>query len=466
MCVRRSIAWFGVSILLLATRPAPAETTWPQWRGPSREGRVTGDAWPDSLAEERLVQRWRVELEPSYSGPIVVEDRVFVTETVDRKSERATALSRADGSMLWQAEWPGAMSVPFFARANGDWIRATPAYDEGNLYVAGMRDELVCLDAATGQERWRVDFVAELKSALPSFGFVSSPLVLGDSVYVQAGGGFCRIDKHTGRLQWRTLDDGGGMWGSAFSSPYFTTLHGVPQILVQTRQRLAGVEPESGRVLWSTEVEAFRGMNIVTPTVFEQKLFTSSYGGGSWLFAVDFTPAEATVDLVWRNKVQGYMSSPILWNGHAYLHLRNQRFACLDLTTGQERWITRPFGKYWSLVANADKLLALDETGELYLIRLNPEQFELLDSRKLTDNSWAHLAVAGEDVFIRDLAGQVTAGELLGPHALMPLPHDLLEPQRACPHDPVEKDRPAGATCPIVSARISLRRTTGSEIVP
>ncbi len=72
---------------------------------------------------------------------------------------------------------------------------------------------------------------------------------------------------------------------------------------------------------------------------------------------------------------------------------------------GRERRITRPFGKYWSLVANADKLLALDETGELYLIRLNPEQFELLDSRKLTDNSWAHLAVAGEDVFIRDLAG-------------------------------------------------------------
>ncbi len=30
------------------------------------------------------------------------------------------------------------------------------------------------------------------------------------------------------------------------------------------------------------------------------------------------------------------------------------------------------------------------------------------------------------------LAGQVTAGEVLGHHALMPLPHDLLEPQRAC----------------------------------
>ncbi len=392
------------ALLILARNTGLAESTWPQWRGPSRDGRMAGDAWPDSLDEAHLAPQWRVELGPSYSGPIVAEDRVFVTETVDRKSERVSALSRTDGRVLWQAEWPGAMTVPFFARANGDWIRATPAYDGASLYVAGMRDLLVCLDAATGRERWRVDFMAEFESPLPSFGFVSSPLVLGDSVYVQAGGGFCRLDKQTGKLHWRTLEDGGGMWGSAFSSPYFTTLHGVPQILVQTRQRLAGIDPESGEVLWSTPVEAFRGMNIVTPTVYEQQLFTSSYGGGSWLFAVDLGAAEATVDLVWRNKLQGYMSSPIIRDGHAYLHLRNRRFACLDLTTGKERWITRPYGQYWSLVANDDRLLALDETGELYLIRLNPQEFDLLDSRRLTDNSWAHLAVAGEEVFVRDIA--------------------------------------------------------------
>jgi outer membrane protein assembly factor BamB len=187
------------------------------------------------------------------------------------------------------------MSVPFFAKANGDWIRATPACDGKSLYVAGIRDVLVCLAADTGRQRWRVDFMAELKSVLPAFGFASSPMIHGNSVYVQAGGGFCRLDKETGKLIWRTLDDGGGLWSSAFSSPY--------------------------------------------------------------------------------------------------------------LATGEERWITKPYGKYWSLVANGDKLLALDERGDLYLIRLNPEQFELLDTRKLTENSWAHLAVAGEDVFIRDLAG-------------------------------------------------------------
>jgi glycosyltransferase involved in cell wall biosynthesis len=72
---------------------------------------------------------------------------------------------------------------------------------------AGMRDVLVCLDAATGAERWRADFVEQFKSPLPAFGFVCSPLVVGDFVYVQAGAGFCKLDKQTGKVLWRVLTD-------------------------------------------------------------------------------------------------------------------------------------------------------------------------------------------------------------------------------------------------------------------
>ncbi|MFM8414536.1 MAG: PQQ-binding-like beta-propeller repeat protein, partial [Planctomycetota bacterium] len=180
----------------------------------------------------------------------------------------------------------------------------------------------------------------------------------------------------------------------------------VPQILVQTRNDLAGVDPETGTVLWKTGVEAFRGMNIVTPTVHDGKVFTTSYGGGSFLFAVDPAQGEKPVEQLWRNKVQGYMSSPIVIGGHAYVHLRNQRFACLDLATGKEAWITKPFGKYWSLVANGDRILALDETGDLRLIRATPAAFELVGEAKVAEEeSWAHLAVEGRELFVRDLEG-------------------------------------------------------------
>ncbi len=98
---------------------------WPQWRGPARDGTVVGGKWPETLNEQSLTQTWRVELQPSYSGPVISGDRVFVTETVAKKFERVRALDRATGRELWQHTAEGAMSVPFFAKSNGDWIRAT-----------------------------------------------------------------------------------------------------------------------------------------------------------------------------------------------------------------------------------------------------------------------------------------------------------------------------------------------------
>lgn len=378
-------------------------SSWPQWRGPTRDGRIEAEPWPKKLADDALRQVWRVELGPSYSGPIVSEDRVFVTETQDEKYEVVRALDRETGKELWANQWEGALSVPFFARANGDWIRATPAYDGQRLYVAGMRDVLVCLDGNTGKEVWRVDFVRELQTPVPQFGFVCSPLVVGDYLYVQAGASFAKLDKLSGEIIWRSLQDEGGMQGSAFSSPSIDNLAGADQLVVQTRSTLAGVHPESGDVLWSQDIPAFRGMNILTPTIQGDTVFTSSYGGRSFLFRVVPGTDGLQLSEVWTNKAQGYMSSPVVIDGHAYLHLRNQRFTCIHLETGETKWTTRPFGKYWSLVANGKQILALDERGQLRLIRANPDEFELIDERTVSDDAWAHLAVCDSEVFVREL---------------------------------------------------------------
>ena len=376
---------------------------WQQWRGPNRNGQIQAAAWPESIGESNLKQRWKVELGPGYSGPIVTADRVFVTETKDKKLEVVRALDRSTGEQLWETSWEGAMSVPFFAKANGDWIRATPAFDGERLYVAGMRDVLVCLDGASGEILWQVDFVEETSAPLPAFGFASSPLVHGEHVYVQAGASFAKLDKLTGKIVWRTLTSEGGTYDSAFSSPVFAVIQGVPQFIVQMRDKLAGVAPEDGQVLWSQEIEAFRGMNILTPTVEGNTIFTSSYGGRSILLRVDRPDGQWQVEEVWQHKSQGYMSSPVVIAGHVYLHLRNQRVTCLELSTGKECWTTTPFGKYWSMVANGDKILALDEAGELLLVQANPDRFEVLDRRKFDANAWAHVGVAGNEVFIRHL---------------------------------------------------------------
>jgi outer membrane protein assembly factor BamB len=379
-------------------------TVWNQWRGPNRDGLVPGKDWPDSLSDKVLTQAWRVELPPSYSGPVVSDSMVFVTGTDDQKSEVVFALDRKTGEALWKVQWPGAMSVPFFAASNGSWIRSTPAFDGESLFVAGMRDVLVSLNAATGEEQWRIDFVEQLKTPLPAFGFASSPLLDGDSLYVQAGASFIKLDKKTGKIIWRVLKDDGGMMGSAFSSPIITTLAGQRQLVVQTRLKLAGVEPESGEILWEQTVPSFRGMNILTPVPFEDGIFTSSYRNKSWLFAVLKSEGKFKVEEAWDSKTQGYMSTPVVIDGHAYLHLQNQRFTCIDLRTGERTWTSEPFGKYCSMVAQKDRVLALDQVGRLLLFRANPKEFELLDERKVSDEeTWAHIAVSGDEIFVREL---------------------------------------------------------------
>lgn len=406
--------FFGILLLCSAflthLQPSPivaqeqSPQTWPQWRGPNRDGQVTGKRWPQSLSEQNLARQWRIELPPSYSGPIVSESAVFVTGTIDNKNEAAIALDRASGKELWRVEWPGAMSVPFFAASNGSWIRATPALDGDSLFVAGMRDVLVSLDTKTGKEKWRVNFVDELGSPLPAFGFVSSPLVDGDFLYVQAAASVVKLNKQNGKVIWRTLKDEGGMMGSAFSSPIITTLAGQRQLVVQTREKLAGVDLNTGNMLWEQRVPNFRGMNILTPVAVGDALFTSSYQNKSWLYSVKKSDDQFRIEESWNNNAQGYMSTPVVVDGHAYLHLQNQRFTCIDLASGKRTWTSQPFGKYSSLVRQGDQILALDQTGKLLLIKVNSKEFELIGECKVSDDeTWAHLAICDDELFVREL---------------------------------------------------------------
>ena len=391
--------------LFLVSAVAIGAGDWPQWRGPARDGSVHGKPWPSSIDETVLRPLWRVELGSSYSGPIVSGDLVVTTETVGKKSESVRAYDRVTGKQIWHSEWKGAMSVPFFAKANGSWIRSTPATDGERLYVAGMRDVLVCLDLASGKELWRVDFVAELNTPLPEFGFVCSPLLDGDHVYVQAGAGFVKLDKKTGNIVWKSLRDDGGMMGSAFSSPVIGEIGGRRQLVVQTREKLAGVDLLDGKVLWEQEVPAFRGMNILTPVIHGDSVFTSTYGGKTVLFDITLEGGIFKVSNRWAYKGQGYMSTPVVVQGVAYHHLKSQRLLAIDLKDGKELWTTsKGFGKYWSLVTQGHRILALDQRGILFLFEANTKGFELTGERKVSEtDTWAHLAVSGDQLFIREL---------------------------------------------------------------
>ena len=167
----------GTGVAALFAAEADGALAWHQWRGPNRDGSVGGAQWPTDL--DTVQPLWRVELGKGYSGPIVTEDRVFVVETVAGEFAKVRALGRATGEEIWSRDWVAEGDVPFFANSHGTWERSTPAYDEGVLYVGDMKEVLHALDGETGEELWTIDFPRHYKTSTPSFGFASSPLVVG-----------------------------------------------------------------------------------------------------------------------------------------------------------------------------------------------------------------------------------------------------------------------------------------------
>jgi hypothetical protein len=87
------------------------------------------------------------------------------------------------------------------------------------------------------------------------------------------------------------------------------------------------------------------------------------------------------------------------------MHGRDKRFHCFDAEDGALKWSSaEKFGEYASLVAQGNRALALTDGGELLLLELDPEKFQLVAKKKLADApTWAHLAVCGDELFVREL---------------------------------------------------------------
>lgn len=394
----------SVFLSLATALPAGAAELgdWNSWRGSGRDGVVVETQLPETL-NGVLKPAWEKPHSPSYSGPIIHSGMLYTTETVDKQFEQVIAYNLETGEKAWETKWEGSMSVPFFAAANGSWIRATPACTDDGLVVVGMRDVMVCLDPKTGTEKWKVDFNKDFGAPLPMFGASCSPLIDNDSVYMQSGGATVCLSMADGSLKWETLQNGDSKTPGAFSSPTITTISGVRQLLVQTREAMCGVTLETGEVLWSEPINSFRGMNILTALPIGDRVFSSAHSGTAQLFQISQTDGKWSVEEVWSRKQQAYMSSPVLVNGKIFIHLRNERMAMLDPESGDAIYTTKPVGKYASLVTDGTRVLALTNRGELLLIDGTSEKFNQLDKMKVADNAWAHLAIAGDYVVVRDL---------------------------------------------------------------
>src|SRR5438128_745231 len=85
----------AVALAAGITATAVFAEDWPQWRGPNRDGKVTGftapAAWPKELAE-----KWRQKVGEGDATPALVGDKLYVFTRQDA-NEVLTCLNAADG---------------------------------------------------------------------------------------------------------------------------------------------------------------------------------------------------------------------------------------------------------------------------------------------------------------------------------------------------------------------------------
>ena len=72
---------------------------WPQWRGPNRDGKVTGFTAPPTWPQE-LKQKWSVNVGQGDSTPALVADKLYVF-TRRGDEEVTTCLEAGTGKELW-----------------------------------------------------------------------------------------------------------------------------------------------------------------------------------------------------------------------------------------------------------------------------------------------------------------------------------------------------------------------------
>jgi outer membrane protein assembly factor BamB len=82
---------------------------WPQWRGPNRDGVWHETNILQSFPPEGLKVLWRVPVGTGFSSPVVVQGKVYVTDsdvTRTNAHENVRCLDAASGKPIWIHKYP------------------------------------------------------------------------------------------------------------------------------------------------------------------------------------------------------------------------------------------------------------------------------------------------------------------------------------------------------------------------
>jgi len=366
---------------------------WPGFRGPDRDGTITGVRIETDWAASPPVKLWRRPIGPGWSS-FAVHGNYLYTQEQRGDDEVVTCYDATTGEPVWTHR----DAARFFESNAGPGPRGTPTLSNGRVYTFGATGILNALDARNGAVVWSRNAASDTKAQVPDWGFSSSPLVVDDVVIVAVGGQLAAYDLATGKPRWSGPDG-----GVSYSSPQLVTIDGVAQVLLLSGAGATSVVPADGKQLWE---HAWRGFPIVQPAVTADGdvLISASGQSGTRRIAVAHGPGGWTTQERWTSiGLKPYFNDFVVHNGHAF-GFDGRILACIDLKDGTRKWKGGHYGNgQLVLLPDQDLLLVLSEEGELALVRATPDQYtELARFPAIEGKTWNHPVVVGNVLLARN----------------------------------------------------------------
>ncbi|WP_439622265.1 outer membrane protein assembly factor BamB family protein [Gemmata sp.] len=425
--------------------PCPA-ADWPQWMGPNRDAVWTETGILKAFPKDGPKVLWRAPVSAGYAGPAVAGGKVFVADRVlgvramnpadpfDTKTrvpgvERLLCLDAKTGKELWKHEYDCAYQISYPAGP-----RCTPTVADGKVYLLGAMGDLHCLAADTGAVVWAKNLPKDYDAKVPTWGYCGHPLVYKDLVICLAGGDgsvAVALDAATGREKWKALT----AREIGYCPPTLVHVAGRDQLVIWHAQAINGLDPLTGRVLWSFGLEPMFGMSIMAPRVSGDRLFAAGIGGAGLVLKFDEKGEPAVVWHEATDKAKGMTPkprglypvnmTPFVEGGLVYGVDQPGMLRAVELDTGKKLWFTfKPvLGRDEAedfkgggsgtafLVKNGDRFFLFNELGELAIAKLSRDRYEEVGRAKVVEPTgaafgrkvvWSHPAFADRCAFVRN----------------------------------------------------------------
>lgn len=324
------------SLSLLLAAVLAWSGNWPQFRGPSGDGRSSETNLPLSWSETENV-KWKVALPGrGWSSPVIDGGEIWLTTaTENSKSLRVLKLDAATGKLGKDVE---VFRLPAAATGHAKGSAASPSVilEGDRIYVHFGEYGTACL-RRSGEILWRNQ---ELKFA-QVHGPGGSPELFENLLLINCDGHdtqfVAAIDKSTGKVVWRKPRPS----AMAYATPLIVRpATGGPQLVSPGAHRAVSYDPRTGQELWS--VRYGDGFSNVPRPVFAfgmVYLCTGFYQPQLLAVRLDGKGDVTNSHVVWSySRGVPLTPSPVIADDQIYIVSDNGIGASLDAKTGKELW--------------------------------------------------------------------------------------------------------------------------------